>query len=194
MDCFLLLWNNTHNFTDLAAISAHLWCRFQEKVTWWRQKASAAACYHIISVWGIFETFSATRDSIWIWIMTEKFALSIFLLNQRLHDAVYRCSGHCTAAARRKSIVLDVKGFQYHQTAAFSFGFVRISVNANTCQISIWVKNVLQLIGNWYKLPIFVFFKFHSMLHSELPLKLSQQLLLHFYASIHLWTFASITN
>lgn len=91
MDCFLLLSNNMHNFTELAALSPHLWCRFQEKLTWLRQKALGAAFYHIISVWEIFAAFSATRDSIWIWIMTEKCALSILRCNQRSHNALNYC-------------------------------------------------------------------------------------------------------
>lgn len=149
MDCFLLLWNNMHNFTDLAALSPHLWCRFQEKLTWLRQKVSAAACYHIFSVWGIFAAFSATRASIRIWIMTEKCALSIFLRNQRSHNALNRCSA-AIVLQRLDGGVLCFKwknfGIIRQLLSALSLCFCASAVDANMCQI--WVENWLQLNGN----------------------------------------------
>lgn len=197
MDCFLPPWNNTHNFTVLAAISPHLWCRFQEKLTWLRQKASAVACYHIICVCGIFEAFSAMRDSIWIWIMTLKnlpWAFSCVIRDHMIHCIAAAWLLYCSGSMEEYCFICERISVSSHSLfQLWVCVFVCISVDANTCQISIWVKNWLQLIRNLCKLPKFVFF-FHLTLHLEPPLTLSKQLLLHIYTFVHFWTFVSISS
>lgn len=116
----------------------------------------------VADLWGILsnERQYLNMNSDW------KFALSIFLRNQRSHNALYRCSMAivqqlldggilCYSLCERISVSSDSL-FQLWVCV-----FVCISIDANTCQISIWVKNWLQLIGNRYKLPnFFIFFIF----------------------------------
>lgn len=94
MDCFLLPWNNTHNFTVLAAISSYSsMVQVPGKTDMIKTKGiSCCMLSHYLCVWDLWGILSNERQYLNLNNDSEKFALSIFLRNQRSHDPLYRCS------------------------------------------------------------------------------------------------------